>query len=74
MANYSKQLALDLFNSGCIKFQTITLKTGIKSPLYIDLRTLVSYPSIIQRISELFLNQLMKDLNYDVLCGVPYTG
>ena len=74
MVDYKKQLALDLYNSGCIKFQTVTLKSGKLSPLYVDLRVLVTYPSIIQNISQLLLNNLMKQLNYEVICGVPYTG
>lgn len=74
MADYSKQLALDLYNSGCVKLQTVTLKTGKLSPIYIDLRTLVSYPSIVKRISELFSKHLLVDLEYDVICGVPYTA
>lgn len=74
MENYSEQLAIDLFNCGCVKFGNIILKTGKSSPFYIDLRTTISYPSIVKNISELFLKNLMNDLNYDVICGVPYTA
>lgn len=74
MAVYSKQLALELYNLGCVKFETITLKSGKISPIYIDLRNLISYPSVQKSICKLFLTHLMKELNYDVIVGVPLTA
>ena len=52
----------------------VSMDSNEKSPIYIDLRILVSYPSIIQNISKLILNNLMKQLNFNVLCGVPFAA
>ena len=68
-----KQLILDLANINAIKFGEFTLKSGIKSPIYIDLRVIVSYPAVLKAVAEEMWT-LIKDLKFDLLCGVPYTA
>ena len=56
-----------------IKYGDFTLKSGTHSPIYIDLRILISYPSLLQAVSTLMWGK-MQTLAYDRICGIPYTA
>jgi uridine monophosphate synthetase len=68
-----KELALDLHTIGALKFGEFTFKSGIVSPIYIDLRLFISYPKILKKVTKLYAEQL-KDLHYDRLAGVAYAA
>jgi uridine monophosphate synthetase len=69
----SLALADGLLAAGCIKFGEFTLKSGLKSPIYIDLRQIITYPKLLRQIGEAYL-PLIRDLKFDRLAGLPYAA
>ena len=66
-------LADSLLEAGCIKFGEFTLKSGLKSPIYIDLRQIITYPKLLERVGTAYL-PLLKGLKFDRLAGLPYAA
>jgi uridine monophosphate synthetase len=66
-------IADDLLMAGCIKFGDFTLKSGLKSPLYIDLRMIISHPKLLEQIGAAYL-PLLKTLIFDRIAGLPYAA
>lgn len=62
-----------LLAAGCIKFGEFTLKSGLKSPIYIDLRQVISFPSLLAQIGQAYL-PLLRPLRFDRLAGLPYAA
>lgn len=67
------ELAVDLHEIGALKFGEFTFKSGIVSPMYLDLRLFVSHPKIMKKIAKLYASKL-QDLTYDRLAGVAYAA
>jgi len=68
-----RALMLSLFKIGAIKFGSFKLKSGILSPVYIDLRVLISYPKVLKKVAKAYLSILEK-LKFDRMAAVPYTA
>jgi uridine monophosphate synthetase len=67
------QLAQDLVDSQCVRFGQFKLKSGIVSPIYLDLRRLVTHPAILRRVAQAYAATL-RTLEFDRLAGIPYAA
>ena len=53
MTELLEKVLLGLEEMGSIKFGEFILKSGLKSPVYFDLRLMVSNPTLMKNISKL---------------------
>jgi uridine monophosphate synthetase len=69
----SAALAEGLLAAGCVRFGQFTLKSGLLSPIYIDLRQLVSFPGLLADVAEAYL-PVLRRLKFDRLAALPYAA
>jgi len=68
-----KQLVNDLYAIQALKFGEFKLKSGALSPVYVDLRVIISHPPILQAVARCILD-LVVPLRFDRIAGIPYAG
>jgi uridine monophosphate synthetase len=66
-------IALSLYDIGAVKFGEFKLKSGLLSPIYIDLRLLVTYPRLLDKIARR-MAALAKTIEFDRLAAIPYAA
>lgn len=68
-----EKLANKLFDIGAIKFGDFTLKSGIRSNSYVDMRVAISYPDVLHDLA-ICLKYIQQKCHADILCAVPYAA
>lgn len=71
--NKLSALADGLLEAGCIKFGEFTLKSGLKSPIYIDLRQIISHPKLLAEVAQAYL-PILSILQFSRIAGLPYAA
>ena len=70
---FAMPLVEGLLSMGCIRFGEFTLKSGLVSPIYIDLRRLVSFPGWMTQVAAAYI-RLLQGLTFDRVAGLPYAA
>jgi uridine monophosphate synthetase len=69
-----RKVALSLHKYDILQFGEFTLKSGIVSPFYVDLRMLQSHPEALHLVAQIY-SEMLVDLAPDVfLAGIPEAG
>lgn len=69
------ELIRDIFKYEAVKFGSFTLKSGVVSPIYMDIRVCVSHPEFLTDIANAVEQKMTSEgIFSDHLCGVPYTA
>lgn len=69
----TEELVLRLFAAGCVQFGAFTLKSGVVSPIYLDLRRTVSDPQLLRMVARAY-ERVLTPLTFDRLAAIPYAG
>ncbi len=70
---FPSELADGLLKAGCVRFGQFKLKSGLISPVYIDLRNLVAHPPLLEQVGAAYL-PLLARLEFDRLAALPYAA
>jgi len=73
LTSSQKSLADELLSAGCIKFGEFTLKSGLTSPIYIDLRRIITYPKLLEQVGAAYL-PILSILQFSRIAGLPYAA
>ncbi|HLB42806.1 MAG TPA: orotate phosphoribosyltransferase [Gammaproteobacteria bacterium] len=68
-----QSLTFSLYQIGAIQFGEFKLKSGQLSPIYINLRKIISYPDLLRTIATTLWEKI-RYCQFDYICGVPYTA
>ncbi len=66
-------LADGLLEAKCVKFGQFTLKSGLISPIYLDLRQLISFPRLLVHVADAY-DRILRGLTFDRLAALPYAA
>lgn len=70
-----ERVVLELFDIGAIRFESFTLKSGLTSPYYNNLRILSSYPRLLRDVASLMAETMERaNLKPDIVVGIAHAG
>lgn len=72
MENFT-DLITSLHSIGAVKFGKFKLKSGIISPFYLDLRVLVSHPTVLRDAARAIAH-VLAPLTFDRIAAIPYAA
>lgn len=73
LSNNRNEIIKCINSLDCIKKGNFTLKSGIQSNYYVNLRNLISEPLVMKKICELIYQKLPTEEEF-YICGLPYAG
>ena len=66
-------IADGLLAAGCVRFGEFTLKSGLRSPIYVDLRRITGDPELLDGVAGAYA-ALLGGLRFDRIAALPYAG
>lgn len=69
-----KELAMELYEIQAVKFGEFKTKIGLRTPVYFDLRVIISYPKLMLKLAKALWTLVDDSTEVSRICGVPYTA
>lgn len=67
------KIARGLIETECVRFGAFKLKSGLLSPIYIDLRRLSGSPALLRSVARSYIT-ILSNLTFDRLAAIPYAA
>ncbi|EFN65415.1 Uridine 5'-monophosphate synthase [Camponotus floridanus] len=74
MEELLKKLAVELYDVQALKFGDFKTKIGLRTPIYFDLRVIISYPKLMSALAKALWTLADDVTKVSQICGVPYTA
>ncbi|XP_018378535.1 PREDICTED: uridine 5'-monophosphate synthase [Trachymyrmex cornetzi] len=74
MVAFLKELAIELYDIQAVKFGEFKTKVGLTTPVYFDLRMVISNPKLMLKLAKALWTLVDDPAKVSRICGVPYTA